>query len=292
MITIQGFAKLCGCTTQTLRYYDRVGILKPAKVDEWTGYRYYEEEQALLFVKIKNLQQADFSIEEIKALLPADDDLLIAALEEKIEEHRQKLEKIREIQKSYLREKMDIQNVVSLLTRFMEGQIENPALWEEFGFTSELETDIRAKVHDTMVEWLAACREESVGMTQQLDAPDVNEIMEMLEKGNPDGDPLQFSIGSEESIVENDIPPEAQKVYECSGWKHVSEWINIIPKLSSGKQDYFLFRVRADSPVSAPGFPTVMLAVMDVLYGASNGGMLCKIARSDDDINHFTLMEM
>ena len=65
MITIQGFAKLCGCNTQTLRYYDRIGLLKPERVDEWTGYRYYEEEQALQFVKIKNLQQADFSIEEI-----------------------------------------------------------------------------------------------------------------------------------------------------------------------------------------------------------------------------------
>ena len=80
MITIQGFAKLCGCTTQTLRYYDRTGILKPARVDEWTGYRYYEEEQALQFVKIKNLQQADFSIEEVRGLLPGDDDLLAAAL--------------------------------------------------------------------------------------------------------------------------------------------------------------------------------------------------------------------
>ena len=79
MITIQGFAKLCGCNTQTLRYYDRIGLLAPAKVDEWTGYRYYEEEQALLFVKIKNLQQADFSIEEIRTLLPGDDDLLMAA---------------------------------------------------------------------------------------------------------------------------------------------------------------------------------------------------------------------
>ena len=65
MITIRGFAKLCGCNTQTLRYYDRIGLLTPAKVDEWTGYRYYEEEQALLFVKIKNLQQADFSIDVI-----------------------------------------------------------------------------------------------------------------------------------------------------------------------------------------------------------------------------------
>ena len=35
MITIQGFARLCGCNTQTLRYYDRIGLLAPAKVDQW-----------------------------------------------------------------------------------------------------------------------------------------------------------------------------------------------------------------------------------------------------------------
>ena len=110
MITIQGFAKLCGCNTQTLRYYDRIGLLKPARVDEWTGYRYYEEEQALQFVKIKNLQQADFSIEEIKALLPGNDDLLAAAFEQKIEEQQQKLERIREIQRSYLKERWICRN--------------------------------------------------------------------------------------------------------------------------------------------------------------------------------------
>ena len=76
MITIQGFAKLCGCSTQTLRYYDRIGLLTPARVDEWTGYRYYEEEQAMQFVKIKNLQQADFSIEEIRPLLREDGERL------------------------------------------------------------------------------------------------------------------------------------------------------------------------------------------------------------------------
>ena len=31
MITIQGFARLCGCNAQTLRYYDRIGLLKPTK---------------------------------------------------------------------------------------------------------------------------------------------------------------------------------------------------------------------------------------------------------------------
>ena len=38
MITIQGFAKLCGCNPQTLRYYDRIGLLKPARVDEYSDY--------------------------------------------------------------------------------------------------------------------------------------------------------------------------------------------------------------------------------------------------------------
>ena len=63
MMTIKQFAQLCSCNAQTLRYYDRIGLLKPAQVDSWTGYRYYEEKQAVDFVKIKNLQLADFSIQ-------------------------------------------------------------------------------------------------------------------------------------------------------------------------------------------------------------------------------------
>ena len=65
-MTIKEFSQLCNCTTQTLRYYDSIGLLKPARVDQFTGYRYYENSQALEYVKIKNLQDAMFSIEEIK----------------------------------------------------------------------------------------------------------------------------------------------------------------------------------------------------------------------------------
>ena len=77
MMTIKEFAWLCSCNTQTLRYYDRVNLLKPAKTDEMTGYRYYSENQAMDFVKIKNLQSADFSIDEIKQLILKDDDQMI-----------------------------------------------------------------------------------------------------------------------------------------------------------------------------------------------------------------------
>ena len=93
-MTIKEFSKLCNCTTQTLRYYDHVNLLKPAKVDDWTGYRYYSEEQALLYVKIKSFQEADFTIEEIKSLLDKDDGQIYAAFEEKIAAQEEKLNKI------------------------------------------------------------------------------------------------------------------------------------------------------------------------------------------------------
>ena len=73
MMTIKEFAGLCRCSTQTLRYYDKIDLLKPVNVDQWTGYRYYTESQVIDFVKIKNLQAADFSISEIKELLGKSD---------------------------------------------------------------------------------------------------------------------------------------------------------------------------------------------------------------------------
>ena len=169
MITIQGFAKLCGCNTQTLRYYDRIGLLTPAKVDEWTGYRYYEEEQALLYVKIKNLQQADFSIEEIKTLLPGDDDLLTAAFERKIREQQQKLERIREIQRSYLKEKMYIQRLVDAIIGFVEGQLDNPALWEEFGISTDRKAEMTAKAHAMLADMMAKNKETLETVTMTMD---------------------------------------------------------------------------------------------------------------------------
>ena len=75
-MTIKEFSRLCGCNPQTLRYYDHVDLLKPVKVDSWTGYRYYDEDQALQYVKIKNLQMAGFSIDEIRGLLDADNDTI------------------------------------------------------------------------------------------------------------------------------------------------------------------------------------------------------------------------
>ena len=109
-MTIKEFSNLCGCNPQTLRYYDRENLLKPVKVDEWSGYRFYEEEQAIAFVKIKNLQKAVFSIEEIRGLLNKDDAEIYYAFEVKIAEEEQRLQEMKNIQKTYQAEITSMKN--------------------------------------------------------------------------------------------------------------------------------------------------------------------------------------
>ena len=291
MITIQGFARLCGCNTQTLRYYDRIGLLAPAKVDQWTGYRYYEEDQAMTFVKIKNLQQADFSIEEIKGLLREDDSFLMEALERKITEQEQKLEQIRKIQRSYLEETMNMQNIVDTITGYVGERLDNPAMWEEFGLGKDDETEITAKVHELLADWLLECRKTGDEVSLTADDKTISgmkDIAKKVKKGQLDGaEELMLVRGKQE--IEREIPAGAEKVFERSGWDHISDFIGDLPDLGNGKQKYFLFCVREGSPVVDFGFPTMVLAVMAAKFNAMDGGMTCKTALSDDGQNHFEL---
>jgi DNA-binding transcriptional MerR regulator len=77
MYQIGEFSKINKITVKTLRYYDRVGLLKPAFVDDDNGYRYYSSEQLPIIHKIIALRQMDFSINEILDLLTSEDDNLI-----------------------------------------------------------------------------------------------------------------------------------------------------------------------------------------------------------------------
>lgn len=52
------FAKFCGVSAKTLRFYDEVGVLRPASVDPRTGYRRYlpqQLEQMASILALKNL---------------------------------------------------------------------------------------------------------------------------------------------------------------------------------------------------------------------------------------------
>ncbi|QWU16185.1 DNA-binding transcriptional regulator, MerR family [Paenibacillus sophorae] len=69
MLKISAFSKLTRVSVKTLRFYDNLGLLKPAVVDENNGYRYYTEEQLLTVKRIVALKEQGFTLEQIKPLL-------------------------------------------------------------------------------------------------------------------------------------------------------------------------------------------------------------------------------
>jgi DNA-binding transcriptional MerR regulator len=76
MLKIGDFSRFAHVSLKALRYYDELGLLKPVKVDEFTGYRCYSASQLAQLQCIVALKDMGLSLEEIARLLK--DDVSIA----------------------------------------------------------------------------------------------------------------------------------------------------------------------------------------------------------------------
>jgi len=73
--TISEFAKLRDININSLRYYEKLGLLKPAIIDENNGYRYYSAEQVSLLNKIILCIQLGIPLKDMVAFLDEDGNL-------------------------------------------------------------------------------------------------------------------------------------------------------------------------------------------------------------------------
>ncbi|MGC5562723.1 MerR family transcriptional regulator [Streptomyces sp. FR-108] len=74
LMTIGAFSKACRLSPKALRLYDELALLRPARVDPETGYRYYapeQLEQARLVAWLRRLGMPLAEIREVSALEPA-----------------------------------------------------------------------------------------------------------------------------------------------------------------------------------------------------------------------------
>lgn len=69
MFTVGEFATLARVSKRLLRYYDEIGLLKPAQIDTATGYRYYNAEQMVPLNRIMVLKELGLSLEQIQRML-------------------------------------------------------------------------------------------------------------------------------------------------------------------------------------------------------------------------------
>ncbi|PZD95997.1 MerR family transcriptional regulator [Paenibacillus sambharensis] len=74
MLSIGEFSKICEVSTKTLRYYDEIGLITPDEINPENGYRFYSIRQLKKMLFINRLKSYHFSLEEIKAILNAEED--------------------------------------------------------------------------------------------------------------------------------------------------------------------------------------------------------------------------
>ena len=77
--TVKKLANLSGISIRTLRFYDTIGLLKPAYYGD-NNYRYYEEEQILMLQQILFYRELNFSLNDIQRIISSDDFNKIDAL--------------------------------------------------------------------------------------------------------------------------------------------------------------------------------------------------------------------
>lgn len=293
MKTIKEFAMLCSCSAQTLRYYDKIGLLIPVKVDQWSGYRYYDESQALDFIKIKNLQAADFSIREIQSLLDASDQQIFEAFDLKIKQQIQKLERIKSIKQTYLSEKSVMEKVIHEVSSFLTNQLTEPQMLTEFGIDPADAPAITVRIKTFIEEQTASHLSEESDITMTVNgklirgADQVADAIRALNENNLHDTIL---LGSKETVEEPEFIPEQYVTdWECHDWNYVREFIDSIPPMEKDRNYCFFFLLNEEKYSERIEFPLFMVGVM--LPKVSNPAIIsgCSVEKSTDGQNHFFL---
>ncbi len=68
MYKIGEVSKICGVSQKTLRFYEKKELLKPAEIDSYTGYRFYNDDNIKTIQKIINLKKIGMSLNQIREI--------------------------------------------------------------------------------------------------------------------------------------------------------------------------------------------------------------------------------
>lgn len=180
MLRIGDFSKLTHVSIRMLRHYDETGLLKPARIDHETGYRYYAAAQLLRLHRILALQDLGFSLKQIGHLL--EQDLSTEQLRGMMLQKQAELED---------RVRTEQERLARAMARL--NQLETP----------DASYDIL--IREVPAQWVASVREHISAHTQ------IGYLFERLFASLPptQGPPVTGVIWHDDSFVEGDIDAEA-----------------------------------------------------------------------------------
>lgn len=189
--TVQALGKMAGVSTRTLRYYDEIGILKPARINS-SGYRIYGQDEVDRLQQILFYRELGVSLESIKNILTSPSFDGASALRD----HREKL-----LEK---REQLDllIANVERTIAE-TEGRIKMTDKEKFEGFKQKMIDDnekkygkeIRAKYGDEQVnksnEKIKGMTKEQYAEAERLSTEVITALNEAFKTGDPAGELAQ-----------------------------------------------------------------------------------------------------
>lgn len=82
--TVQNLGKLAGVSTRTLRYYDEIELLKPARINS-SGYRIYGQAEVDRLQQILFYRELGVNLDRIKEIITASTFNGVNALREQLE---------------------------------------------------------------------------------------------------------------------------------------------------------------------------------------------------------------
>ena len=106
MMTVNEVSKLTGVSIRTLQYYDKIGLLHPAKYTE-AGYRLYDDAALERLQQILLFRELEFSLKDIKKIISSPDFDRSKALEQQIE--------LLQLRKEHIENLIDLAKEIKLL---------------------------------------------------------------------------------------------------------------------------------------------------------------------------------
>ncbi len=175
---INELATLAGITVRTLRHYDAIGLLPPARIDS-NGYRIYDETNLERLQQILFFKELDFSLSEIQGILndPLFDKVLALEAQKKLLiQKRNRLNRLISLCDSRLKGDLTMSFKPFDMSDIAQTKQETK---EKFGHTKAYAQSVAKTKDYTATDWerinagmhaifsqFAACRDESVTSPQ------------------------------------------------------------------------------------------------------------------------------
>ncbi|MBC1247262.1 MerR family transcriptional regulator [Listeria booriae] len=189
--TVQKLAMLAGVSTRTLRYYDEIGILKPARINS-SGYRIYGQNEVDRLQQILFYREMNVGLDKIKAILEQPDFDETEALKthraQLLDKRKQLDELIRNVEKSIAHSERRItMRDQEKFEGFKQKMIDENE--EKYG------TEIREKYGDNKINKsnakLKGMSEAEMERVNRLAETILVELAEAFETGDPAGEKAQ-----------------------------------------------------------------------------------------------------